>query len=298
MCFAVDNWDLALEWHKANHPNTTTINLNLPCNESLLPIPGKGARPWHLHGSPPCTNLSAAHTSKTAIQVGWALDRVRWFLELALRSTATSWSFEQVSVESVRLLCEEFRAKHPTKFAYEVVHCDDYGIPQLRKRLIAGSPCLIHRLRQRKRPASEARVSAWVAPPPAPCVRFPKRHRRDRGETERRELLDEEAETLSVEQAGYTITASHAQYWCTADGRDVQRMTPAEAAALQTFPRDFKLPPVNRDAQVLIGNAVPPKLAQLLLCDNDRYSQLFGRGQKPSRADADASSCTEPQGQK
>ena len=293
---AVDNWDLALEWHKANHPNATTINLDLPCDASLLPLPGRGERPWHLHGSPPCADLSAAHTSKTAVQVGCALDRVRWFLKLALHCTATSWSFEQVAVESVRSLCEEFRAKLPTKFAYEVVHCNHYGIPQLRKRLIAGPPCLIHRLRQRKRPASEARVAAWITPPPAPCVRFPKRHRRDRGEAERRELLDEAAETLSVEQAGYTITASHAQYWCTADGRDVQRMTPAEAAALQTFPRCFKLPPVNRDAQALIGNAVPPKLAQLLLCDNDRYSKLFGSGQKPPLANA-SPSCTEPQRQ-
>ena len=69
---------------------------------------------------------------------GDALETVRWFLEYAMASTATSWSMEQVPTPAVRELLESYRAAGSpwrNKVAYHVVDFSTLGVPRNHWRL-------------------------------------------------------------------------------------------------------------------------------------------------------------------
>ena len=92
---AVDNWELAMETHAINHPRTHHLCMQLPpAAGEELPLPAAGEK-WHLHGSPPCTLLSEAnHRTRTAEEFAEGLAMVRWYIDYALASSATTgaWS--------------------------------------------------------------------------------------------------------------------------------------------------------------------------------------------------------------
>ena len=73
-----------------------------------------------------------------------------WYLEYALRSGATTWSMEQVSVPAVVEAVERIMRLYPGQLDYCIVDCFRLGVPQHRKRLIAGTPRLIRKLRMRR----------------------------------------------------------------------------------------------------------------------------------------------------
>lgn len=65
-----------------------------------------------------------------------------------------------------------------------------------------------------------------------------------------------------------TVVARHALTWVVGTGEskvDRQTLTIQELAALQTFPPDYTFPSKKFDAYVLIGNAIPPRVAELIL---------------------------------
>ena len=133
--------------HELNHPEATHIVTELPPQQPLpLPTAGK----WHLHGSPPCNKVSRINQDVTPEQRKHGLSLVRWYLRYALASSATTWSMEQVPAECVLKVVKKFKRRHPGKLDYCVVNCYDLGVPQTRKRLIAGTPELIDRLRRRR----------------------------------------------------------------------------------------------------------------------------------------------------
>ena len=152
--------------------------------------------------------------------------------------------------------------------AFAVVACCDYGVPQLRKRVIAGTPRLVQRLVARKGafPAPLAAVASWTPPPPGKdFVRYPKFHRRRPGEATRHVMTKKERLVRSVHGPTYTI-ARRPLYWCDEDGEQRTPLTPRECARLQTFDDRTVLPSKPQKlARLLVGNAVPPRLARLLL---------------------------------
>jgi DNA (cytosine-5)-methyltransferase 1 len=135
---ALDNWPEALATHKANHPQTIHHQVELGDDYlgSIESISGLireaveiDGREFHLHASPPCQNLSSAKGAGRDVGEGMRL--VLWFLELveALRGEWSSWSMEQVLPV----------AKHlPEWVHFEIVNAADYGVPQTRRRVIAG----------------------------------------------------------------------------------------------------------------------------------------------------------------
>ena len=196
------------------------------------------------------------------------MSMVTWYLELALRQRPTSWSFEQVAVQHVLDACKEFRAKHPTHFAYIVVRCNEYGIPQLRKRVVGGSPWLVHKL-AKKRKRCDERLSAvehWTTPR-GTHMRYPKWHRRSTGAAERHVMTGDEIMVMPVTGPGYTVNCTHSNYWSDAQGESLAIMTAREHAQVQTFPDTTVLPERKGLAMKGVGNSVPPRLAMLLLED-------------------------------
>ena len=130
---SVDCWDDANEVHRENHPQTTVLNIELgidPDYEVRL-LEGQ-FRLWrsrgyhiHLHCSPPCQALSQASSTDADEGMGlvnhclWLIDQVK----------PDSWSMENVVPMRKRL---------PENIKSVVLNAADFGVPQTRKRCIAG----------------------------------------------------------------------------------------------------------------------------------------------------------------
>lgn len=61
-----------------------------------------------------------------------------------------------------------------------------------------------------------------------------------------------------------TVTAGMQQDWLKDTNYGIRRLTPRECAAIQTFPKDYIWPDKLADQYRLIGNSVPPRLAEIV----------------------------------
>ena len=131
---SVDCWDDANAVHQENHPHTTVVNIELGIDPDyeLRLLEGQ-FRLWrsrgyhiHLHGSPPCTQLSQANT-KGNREHGMKL--VNHYLWLVKKSKPDSWSMEQV---------KNVRKYLPPGIDHVMIQAADFGVPQTRVRCYAG----------------------------------------------------------------------------------------------------------------------------------------------------------------
>lgn len=267
---AVDSWADALSVHKKNHPDAFHICTELPSTMSM-PLPTSGQ--WHLHGSPPCTKLSQANRSRTEQQKTEAVDLVKWYLAFALESGATSWSMEQVASKDVISAVEELMhdsSPFKGKLDYTIIYMHKVGIPQTRKRLIAGSPAIVSRARNM--PRRRCAVRDVIPVPRGTHVRnetynswIVKRHR-DGSETRTRVNYRMDQLCVPIDEPAPTITASNGLRWASPQtGVGTTYMTPRELALLQTFPECYTLPQIDEHAKKAVGNAVPPLLIANIL---------------------------------
>ena len=102
----------------------------------------------HIHLSPPCTDLSSAKRRASGTAIDNGKDGIRQALQVVLDYKYTSWSLENVSTPTVRELLDEFAIRAPDLVAYTIVDAADLGAPTTRRRLIAGPPAMIERLRE------------------------------------------------------------------------------------------------------------------------------------------------------
>ncbi len=130
---AIDFWETALIAHKHNHPDAAHYQMSLGGNLQetkdliLKHVPDKSN--WHLHGSPPCQNLSVANRTAGDAQEGMRL--VYWYIDLVKLCRPTSWSMEQVI--GARHYLEKYHFPQ-----FHIINTADYMIPQTRKRLFIG----------------------------------------------------------------------------------------------------------------------------------------------------------------
>lgn len=271
--YACDAWPEALETYKRNHPQTRVECLALPAH---IPFPTDG-RPFHVHGSPPCQRFT--HNGKrynTDANVEVAINLIEWFLETALTCGATSWSMEQVSSAETCAIVEEVRQRYPTRVAYATIDFYELGVPQHRKRLVCGSPALVARLVRKCSALRRRSVRDAILKPRGTFMRNSSswtssrlRLNRKPGETK---MVYIKAQTgdklLPLSGPAPTVTTSGdvRWWWRDADGAaQVSIFNPRELALLQTFPSDYVLPDGVKLAHKLVGNAVPPLVAELLL---------------------------------
>jgi site-specific DNA-cytosine methylase len=282
---AVDCDETALAVHEANHPRTTHKLMFLgPDTEAELValirslIPDDGTE-WHLHGSPPCTKLSNARSMSrkrdpSILKMGQkeGLDLVEWYLDFVAKMNPTSWSMEQVDCKMVRDALEVRKRSNIRFLDYNVTNFVNYGVPQTRTRMIAGSPFLIHRLRFGNgmfEPVAKTIQDAIPNLPPEACYQRSNEHRKsDPSSTEEGAdgtFLNEDAESRCrpLHQPSFTIM-SHPMQWWDAAYRCVRNLNLCEVLALQTFPVGYKFPPgvLSVDQHKGVGNAVPPEFAR------------------------------------
>lgn len=268
-----DNDPLALKTHAANHPRAEHCLAELPMPRGEWPFPTDG-RPFHVHFSPPCQKFSTANTlRRTEGDRGGAADLITWSVETALASGATSWSLEQVASKHVVALLEAVRLRHPTRVAYARLDLAELGVPQTRKRLLAGPPALVARLMRERARGNTRSVRDVISKPRGTHIRNGKAW----VGSMRTDAAGKRCYTKggwgdhchSIDGPAPTVLADRGFNWITrtATGYEKPRLRAHEYAALQTFPASYRWPDCIRDAQKQIGNAVPPLVARLLLSD-------------------------------
>jgi site-specific DNA-cytosine methylase len=147
---AVDSDEKVLDIHKRNHPTCRHVCQELSEQSDVELFPVQMGQRWHLHGSPPCTKVSKANQSRRDHDRHDALQILKWFVKFAMASSAASWSMEQVATPIVLENLERIKQDTSTRkrFDFEVINFSDYGVPQNRKRVIAGSPRLVAGIRR------------------------------------------------------------------------------------------------------------------------------------------------------
>ncbi len=277
IAFACDSDAVALAAHADNHPDATHLCATLPVPRRTLPFPTDGT-PFHVHGSPPCTTFSTmnSRSGDAALAAGRkkATRLVRWFLKTALESGCTSWTMEQVPSPIVLEVVERARRANRSRMDYGIFEFRDLGVPQTRKRLLAGTPALIARLRRLQ---SHGRRRSVLDVLPAAqgthirsSLRWEKarlRHRRRPGESKYVYVASPDPlhACHPVTGPAPTVVTTGPLKWVRR-GADAQpTLTVNELAALQTFPPTYKLPQHQKTGQLLVGNAVPPLVARLLM---------------------------------
>ena len=263
---AVDSCERLLGLHAKNHPSATHVCTALPTSRGVE-LPNHGD--WHLHGSPPCTTLSKVSSNATDEDINLGLDLVKWYLEFALKSDATTWSMEQVAMPIVKAVVKGVMHSHPGKLDYCIVDCFNLGVPQHRKRLIAGTPCLIRKLRVRR---TRTRSVKDTIPHPRgthtrPNATSATAHFNEDGTLTRESYRYTDDDLChSLDLPAPTVTAKHGVHWAT-PGSNTRpfMMDTKELLLLQTFPANYKLSTVKGLSVRGVGNAVPPTLMRELL---------------------------------
>ena len=252
----VDCESVPLRTWSANVPSGRAVLAKLGPDGSAinLPAPSPGL---HVHLSPPCTELSLARAGNTtAAGVQDGLGQMRWCLDLVLERGDLSWSLENVSTPATRALLTEFADRFADRVAWASLDAADYGAAQTRTRLIAGPPELLRVLQQmpvaRRVSVREAFAARGLEPP---ATHFKNQTRSRDGVPCMR----------SVEEAAFTVCASHALTWCDASGRTVRVMTARESAVLMGIPSRWRLPSRSRDAARAVGNALSVEMARAIV---------------------------------
>jgi site-specific DNA-cytosine methylase len=194
-----------------------------------------------------------------------AMRLVDWFLQLALTSGNSSWTMEQVADKTVIEHIDALKRRHPLKADWIVVDAADYEVPQHRKRIIAGSPFLITNLRFfNSRNKRKLCVRDVIPDPPREFVRnaLYKTSDPQTGENVEAPLRNK---LRSVDEPSFTILATGHIKWADKNAGVLRLLTAKERSLIQSFPKTYRLPQRSADALIGVGNAVPPRLAEILM---------------------------------
>ena len=269
--WACDNDKNSLDTHTLNHPTTEHILCELPLPREEWPFPTDGSR-FHAHFSPPCqafSTINSTHRSDGDRDGATAL--VKWSVDTALACGATTWSLEQVPSSVVIKVLEDAKTRHPSRVAYAKVQFSLLGVPQMRKRVIAGTPHLVAYLlrccdRSKQRP-----VTSVIPKPRGDFIRnsanWVSAKRNGVGGRIRYEKARVTDNCHRVSKPSPTILAHRELSWITVKGEEWWQcwMRPREMALLQTFPKSYKWPKGTKRGMRQVGNSVPPLVAKLIM---------------------------------
>lgn len=259
---AIDSNSELLRTHAKNHKDCKHFCVTLP--EGMPDISTSDIE-THIHASPPCQSLSQANRIKRKDDVDTSLKLVQWYLTYVLERKPTTWSFEQVSTPAVLKMITEFSILHKHFCKFAVINCSNFHVPQDRKRLIAGSPCIIDRLLSKQQIYKTSVIDVFKETPTEfmqnTTTNTPIRTS-DGVTVGYRKLLPLE-HTRPVTMPSFTVLATQPLRWAHVDGSVLRSMTVEESAKLQTFPVNYDLG--DRLRQRGVGNAVPPRVAKMMM---------------------------------
>lgn len=256
--------------HAANFPDHEVRVQTLGENSDALAaeLASHGRERLLLHGSPPCVRLSQVNQTNRSAEEGLRL--VEWYLDLVERVQPRCFSMEQVPHPALKALLRE------RGVAFTVVDAADFGVPQRRKRLIAGSPRIVAALETRRgsgptvlpkdvlaslQPADRFLLVNGTTNQPikvrdADGVRVTRGYRR---------MGDGEG-GRDLHTPSHAVWSKPGRVYDAVSGQVVRRLTPSECALLQGCPVWFKLDErsVARSYKIA-GNMIPPPLARCIV---------------------------------
>ena len=246
---------------------------------------------FHVHFSPPCQELSVARGAKNTDGARSAQAVIQWCVDFAMSCGALSWSLEEVNSADVYEALESMQRLDDhghLNFLIRDVDCQNLGVPQSRRRYIAGSPWLLRHLAEQERaPTCLSVAAAFAATTRKDAGGNPLKvrgtHLRGHNPSQRAQGYKRADRGLrSVYDTAFTLTCHLSQYWATKEYRNADgeftgeyqgtpstfKLTPyshEDALVVQGFPDDFEIGPSRVVARDGIGNAVPPPVMHRLL---------------------------------
>ncbi len=260
---AVENWKPAIAVYEANFPDHPVLKLDLGDVEASV----KEIRQWTpdvLIGGPPCQDFSSAgkrdeSLGRASLTVAFAQIindyRPQFFLMENVERASKSQAFQQ----ALRVF-----KKAGYGLTIKVLDASLCGVPQLRKRLI-----VLGSLREHDGFMDEA-LDADLSKEAMTLRRYFKNrlnfehyYRHPRSYARRGIFsIDEPSPTIrGVNRPVPKGYPGHEGDTCALKD-NVRSLTTEERARIQTFPANFKWVGSKTDAEQVIGNAVPVKLAQ------------------------------------
>jgi len=242
----IDNDEVALDCWGVNNPGSEKRCVTLPPLEAIK---------WpdvieHLHFSSPCQSFSGAKRGASGDEVRQGNALLCWSVQTALEF-GRSWSLENVACARSKAILDEFAVQYPDKIAYVVIDAADFGVPQNRTRLLAGPPLLIKRLKELPKTRHVTLEEAFATA----GLEIESRHVANTAQLRK----GGKPCTRSVTKPAFTaLTRPLRWHFGEVEGPASRSFSPEQMAAVMSFPPDFKLPKLRKDAFRVIGNAVPP----------------------------------------
>lgn len=216
----------------------------------------------HVHGSPPCQALSQVNRLRGDPQRGMRL--VDWFLQVVSLVRPDSWSMEQVNHPAVRASLAE------RSVDFVVVNMAEYGVPQSRRRIIAGDAVTVNGLRHLKGTVAP-RLPTDVFPQLDPhryrlCSGVDNTSVHRNGKYVGLRPMRPGECSRSLLEPAHTVWSHPGKIFDTETGQNVRNFTIQEMAALQGFPPDFTFDARSKKrSRVMVANAVPPPVAECIV---------------------------------
>jgi DNA (cytosine-5)-methyltransferase 1 len=285
-------WQPAIDTYNKNfNKNITKIDLR-EINLKTLKI-----KPHEIDivvGSPPCTQFSYANKGGTG-DINDGLVDIKIFFDFINYFKPKYWAME--NVPRVKSVIENHLNKSGELYKYKpifknasikIINCSEFGVPQKRKRMIAGNIDfgLMNTYRTKMEEKSLGKVIKSLKKNIIIDSNYEKLNKKVTDHIFE-DCLDKETERINksmktehpiynkmsfpdnLKNPSRTITAT-----CTKvsresiivpEGKDYRRLTVRERAAIQTFPNDFQFSGNSYTAKIkMIGNAIPPILTYLI----------------------------------
>lgn len=259
---AVDCDKSALAYHRVNHRGCRHVNMVLgPHTEDRLVEMIRSAVPegrrWHLHGSPPCQLFSSMRNLTKGKKAHLGMVLVEWYVDFVRRVAPTTWTFENVRAPLIKDLFER------TEISYGYFNFVNYGVPQTRKRCLAGTTNIIHALKSDtslRTPTPLCPMDVLDPPPGASLIRA------SGGKCT-------EYFYRPLSQPTWSLLCACKPVYVSESRSCVRVMHIQELLLLQTFPRSYRMKSkghlsflgTEADRVRLVGNAVPPRIAAMLV---------------------------------
>ena len=253
--------------HARNFPACQHLTAELPSD--ILDWLPKPHTAWHMHANPPVSHLSQANggnvreKEEKLERTEKGLETVIWYLDLVEQAKPATWTMEGVNHPEV------LRELDARGIAYVVAHMENWELPQCRVRVIAGSQHLIRRFEGLAEPQLRIPVRA-VMKLPVPgarikgsCATYSAKSKPGSNESRIVPLIKRSRccnkPSLTVIGVGHTLV------WCNSEGEKVRQLSPRENATLQSFPEGFIFHHKKKDANISIGEAFPPMIAEKIM---------------------------------
>lgn len=193
---------------------------------------------------------------------------------MCLSSSCTSWTMEEVASKETIAILKDFKTRYRNMVSYTILDMSLLGVPQQRKRLIAGTPQIIAHLERLQMQPTRKCIKDYITKPGGTHIRnsnYSTSRALNTNPNGTSKYIYKKASwsdhCYPISGLSPTVLAHRSNTWVTKNGIRTLRksMTWRECALLQTFPPSYYFPDAKDKALKQIGNAVPPLVATKIM---------------------------------